>query len=268
MRQVLYIISFFIIPNLFAQNTKKQEVNKELEKIVSEANSLFHYRMMEWWASELTEKNKELDILVADYIIYHDAENLYFVLVDDTYKQKLGTYYINTKNNETNIQFDSIQGSLSKKETKLLRIKNKMEQNASKIANMKIIEREGYSVSTILMEQKRGYNLYLLTNTSELGIIPLGNDAVFYGNNRGEIKKWEWYHENLTPIPVSREGNQLATHKHKKGQVLISPTEIANFRLYGMLYGMLKMSILVEDKGVILEYDANENLIHAFYPKK
>ena len=268
MRQVLYIISFFIIPNLFAQNTKKQEVNKELEKIVSEANSLFHYRMMEWWASDLTEKNKELDKMVADYIIYHDAENLYFVLVDTTYKQKLGTYYINIKNNETNIQFDSTQGSLSNKERKLLRIKNKMEQNASKIANKKIIERDGYSVSTILMEQKRGYKLYLLANTSEAGIIPLGNDAVFHGNNRGRIKDWTWYHEDLLPMPVSKEGSQLATHKHKKGQVLISPTEIANFRLYGMLYGMLKMSILVENKGIILEYDANDSLIHAFYPKK
>ncbi|HLW14186.1 MAG TPA: hypothetical protein VKX30_01655 [Flavobacteriaceae bacterium] len=268
MRQFLYLIPLFIIPSLFAQNTKQQEVNKELKKIVSEANSLFHYRMMEWWASDLTEKNKELDKSVADYIIYHDAENLYFVLVDATYKQKLGTYYINTKNNETNIQFDSIQENLSKKESKLLRIKNKMEQNASKIANKKIVEREGYSVSTILIEQKRGYKLYLLANTSEAGIIPLGNDAVFHGNNRGRIKKWTWYHEGLLSMPVSKEGSKLATHKHKKGQVLISPTEIANFRLYGMLYNMQKMSILVEDKGMILEYDANDSLIHAYYPNK
>lgn len=246
----------------------QQEVNMELKNIVSEANRLFHYRMIEWWGSDITEKNRDLDKLVADYIIYHDSESLYFVLVDDTYKQKLGTYYINIENNETNIQFDSTQGRLSRKERKLYRIKNKMEHNASKIANKRIIEREGYSVSTILIEQKKGYKLYLLANTSEVDIIPLGNDAVFYGNNRGGIKKWEWYHEGLLPIPVSREGNQLATHKHKKGQVLISPTEIANFRLYGMLYGMLKMSILLEDKGIILEYDAYDSLIHAFYPKK
>lgn len=246
----------------------QQKANKELKDIVLEANMLFQYRMMEWWASDITEKNKELDKLVADYIIYHDTENLYFVLVDDTYKQKLGTYYINVKNNKTNIQFDSIQGSLSKKERKLLRIKNKMEHNASKIANKKIIDRDGYSVSTILMEQKRGYKLYLLANTNEVGIIPFGNDAVFHGNNRGRIKKWTWYHEDLLPMAVSKVGSQLATHKHKKEQVLISPTEIANFRLYGMLYGMLKMSILLEDNGLIIEYNANDNLIHAFYPKK
>lgn len=267
MRQFLFLIGFLIIPNLVAQNTVQQELNNELESIVSEANRLFHYRMIEWWGSDITEKNKDLDKQVADYIIYDDAENLYFVLLDESFKRKLGTYYINIENPKTNIQFDPTEGSLSKKERKLFRIKNKMERNASKIANKKIIERDGYSVSTILIEQKRGYKLYLLANTNKVDIIPLGNDAVFHGNRRGRIKKWVWYHEGLLPMPISREGNQLATHKHTKKQVLISPTEIANFRLYGMLYDMQKMAILVEDKGVILEYDADESTIQAFYPK-
>lgn len=268
MRHILYMIGFFIAPNLLAQNIKLQKVSTELKNIALEANSLFHYRMIEWWGTDNIKKNKALDKLVADYIIYHDSENIYFVLVDDTYEQKLGSYYMNIKRKESNIQFDSLQGRLSRKEKKLVRIKNKMEQNISEVAKMNIIERDGYSVSSVLMKQKNGYKMYLLTNTNEKGVIPLGNDAVFYGTNQGKIKKWERYHDNLLPMAVSREGSQLATHKHKKGQVLISPTEIANFRLYGMLYGMLKTSILIESEGIIIKYDANDNTIHAFYAKK
>lgn len=240
----------------------------ELEEVVAEADKLFAYRMVEWWGSELTEKDKELDQQVADYMIYHEGKKIYFVLIDHTYKQKLGTYSVNFNSEDATISLDSTQGKLNRKERKHYRVHQRMTKNANEIANEKIIEQEGFSVSTILIKQKRGYRLYLLANTKEINIIPLGNDAVFYGNNRGKVKSWEWYHEELLPIPISREGIRLTTHKHEKGQPLISPTEIANFRLYGMLYSMLQMPILVEEEGLLLEYEVYDNIINTFYPKQ
>jgi len=267
MRHFLYLLSFLITPSLFAQNEKQLQVERELNEVVQEANKLFSYRIMEWWASDLTEENKELDKLVADYILYHDAENIYFVLLDETYEHKLGTYYLNTYEGDGNIQFDPSKGKISREEKRLYRIKNKMEQNAGKLINEKIDYKDGFSVSTVLIKQRRGYKLYLMANTSEVGVIPIGNDAVFHGNKRGRIKSWEWFHDELLPIPVSREGVRLATHKHSVNKPLLSPTEIANFRLYGMLYRMLQMPILAIDKGVLLEYGSVDNVAHAFFPK-
>lgn len=267
MRFFFYIIWFFLAPTLLAQNAKQLKMNNDLKEVVMEANMLFSYRIIEWWGSDLTEENKYLDNQVADYLIYHDRENLYFILLDETYKYKLGTYSLSITNADANIQFDATQQKLNRKERKLYRIKNKMELNASKLVNEKIIEKEGFSVSTVMIKQNNDYTLYLMANTSEMGIIPIGNDAVFHGNSRGRIKNWEWFHEELLPIPVSRDGVRLATHKHQEGQALISPTEIANFRLYGMLYDMVQMPILAIDKNVLLEYDAHDNTVHAFYPK-
>lgn len=240
----------------------------ELEEVIAEADKLFTYRMVEWWGSELTEKDKALDAEVADYMIYHEDKTIYFVLIDHSYKNKLGTYSVDFNSDDATILLDSTQGKLSRKERKHYRVHQRMTKNANEIANERIVERENFSVSTILIKQKRGYKLYLLANTKEINIIPLGNDAVFHGNNKGKIKKWEWYHEDLIFVPISREGIRLATHKHEKGMPLISPTEIANFRLYGMLYSMLQMPILIIDEGLLLEYEVYDNIINAFYPKQ
>lgn len=267
MKYLLYLICFVLTPTLFAQSAKKDIISKELKEVVKEADLLFSYRLMEWWGSELTERQKELDKQVADYILYHDADKLYFVLLDASLQYKLGTYYLPLGVSNGDIQFDPTREKLSRKERKLYQVKYKMEENASKIANERIIARDGYSVSTILIKQKRGYKLYLLANTSEINVIPIGNDAVFQGNNRGRIKNWEWFHDELLPIPVSREGIKLATHKHQDGQAILSPTEIANFRLYGMLYNMMEMPILAVEEGLLLEYDASNNVIRKFQPK-
>lgn len=269
MKQLLYLISFLITTSsLVAQNANQLQIEKELKEIVAEANRLFSYRVMEWWASDLTEQNKELDRQVADYILYHDEENIYFVLLDETYENKLGTYYLSTFKSDGKIQFDSTQGKISREERKHYQLKNRMEKNAAKLVNEKIDYKEGFSVSSILIKQRRGYKLYLLANTTEIGIIPIGNDGVFNGNNRGKIKSWALYHNELSAIPVSKEGVKLSMHKHDENQPLISPTEIANFHLYGMLYNMTQMPIIDISKGIIIEYDALENVAKAFYPKK
>src|SRR5699024_9621370 len=156
----------------------------------------------------------------------------------------------------------------NKQERKLYQIQNRMNQQASELVKKELVEKEGFSVSTILIKQKRGYKLYLLSNTRDVDVIPLGNDAVFHGNNRGKIKKWNWYHKELLPIPISREGIRLATHKHGESQPLISPTEIANFRLYGLLYWMLNLPILIENEGLLLEYESYDNRVNAYYPKQ
>lgn len=268
MKYFLYITLLFCTPTLLAQSKKQLDVEKELKEIVKEADMLFTYRMVEWWGSEFTEDDKELDRQVSDYLIYHDSDKFYFVLIDDSYKNKAGTYFIDFNNEEANIQFDSTQSKLNKQERKLYQIQNRMNLQASELVKKELVEKEGFSVSTILIKQKRGYKLYLLSNTRDVDVIPLGNDAVFHGNNRGKIKKWNWYHKELLPIPISREGIRLATHKHGKSQPLISPTEIANFRLYGLLYGMLNLPILIENEGLLLEYESYDNRVNAYYPKQ
>jgi len=267
MKYTLYLILFLVTPSLFAQKPKQEKLNKELKEIVEEANLLFSYRMMEWWGSELTEKQEELNKEVSDYILYHDAKNIYFVLLDDSLKHKLGTYYLPLGDTSGNVRFDSTQEKLSRKESRLYQVKHKMDVSAGKLAHEKITTKDGYSVSSILIKQKRGYKLYLMANTSEINVIPIGNDAVFQGNNRGRIKSWEWFHEELLPIPASIEGIKLATHKHEDRQALLSPTEIANFRLYGMLYNMKEMPVLSVEAGLLLEYNTLGNAVHLFQPK-
>lgn len=268
MRYLFLLISFFMIPKAFTQNRAQKKLRTELKEVVAEADKLFAYRMVEWWGSELAEKDKELDAQVADYLIYHEDKKIYFVLIDDTYKQKLGTFFVNFDEEEAKIRLDSTQGKLSQKERKHYRVHQRMNKKAGRLIKENLVEREGFSVSTILIKQKKGYRLYLLANTEEINIIPIGNDAVFYADNQGKIKNWEWYHDDLTPIPISKEGVRLATHKHKEGLPRISPTEIANFRLYGLLYNMFQMPILVEEEGLLLEYEAYDNIINSYYPKQ
>lgn len=267
MKSLLKLYLFFCIAPVISQTTDQLNIEKELQAINNKADLIFQYRMAEWWGSEFTEKDKELDEQVADYIIYHDAEKLYFVLIGHSKQHKIGTYSIEIENEDANIQFDPTQKKLNRLERRTYQIQNKINTQVYDLVHSDLIDKNNFSPSIVLIKQRRGYRVYLLSNTSNLEIVPLGNDAVFYANNRGKIKKWHWYHKELLPIPANKEGKQITTHKHSDSSFLISPTEIANFRLYGVLYDKLEMSILNEKNGLMIVYDTFSNQTYALYPK-
>lgn len=267
MRHFISILSFFFIHTLFAQNKPAQAIEQTLEETLYEADQLFTYRMMEWWSNDLISKNDVWKTQVADYIIYHDKHELNLVLIDSSYQNKIGSFHLDIDSEDTDIRIDSTKRPLNQMELNHYQVYQKMLYSISKTLKEKVEEIEGFWIGSIMIKNDIGYKLYLFSNTSRPNIIPLGNDAVFYADEQGKVLNQKWYHDGLIQIPISKEGKRISTHKHEKHQIHISPTEIANFRFYGLLYGMLQLPILVPEEGLLLEYNALENKIHRFYSK-
>lgn len=267
MRHIFTILSLFLVQNLFAQENTPRNAEIDFQQIQLDASQLFAYRIFEERVNKLIAEDKDLHSKVADYFIYHDENNLYMVLIDKSNKNKLGEFYFD-KNGTLEILFDSQKQPLNEEELKHFQVNKRMLKSITKEVKERTEVRDGFWVNTILIKQDVGYKLFLFADTNLPEVIPIGNDAVFIGDENGKVISSEWFHDGLAPIKVNHDSELLRTHKHEKEQAIISPTEMAIFYFYGMLYEVKQMPILLPNEGILLGYDIEKNKIFVFYNKK
>ena len=56
---------------------------------------------------------------------------------------------------------------------------------------------EGYDPNFVLTEHDGGYKLFLMMGTQLRGVIPFGNDYIFFADSMGTITHWRQLHRSL-----------------------------------------------------------------------
>lgn len=262
MKKLLFILFILISPIGTAQTFKSEkELNKKIQSILDEADLLYKYRITEWLGIDFTEANEELSFDNHDYLVYKKGKDFYFILIQDGSLTKTGTYKVNLKNDaEWEVIYEDKEKKLNRKERKLYTKKLYIQNEVTETTKNFLDEQPNFSLSSHIIPRFGGYKSYTFIDTSIQNIIPIGNDGIFYTNRRGKIKAYEWFHLAIMAIDAKEESSRVATHKHNL-QSFISPIALANFKLYGNLYGVHKMPILLHHMPLLLEYNAKENKI-------
>lgn len=263
----LIIFLFALMPYLtLAQEFKSEKaIDKKLKNTLKEANLLYQYRLTEWIGIELSEKNESIEGENLDFIIYKKRKNFHFVLLDTKENKKVGTYTIHYDNKEWNADFDNSSTKLSKKEAKLFALKSNIEEEIIQLTETLIEERENYSVSGVLIPGFRNHKYYVFLNTALANIIPIGNDGIFYTTKKGKIKGYEWFHMGIVELHT-QDTKVVDTHKHNL-QSFISPIALANFKLYGQIYQVERMPILLPNVPTYIEYNSDKNTLQRLKTK-
>lgn len=129
---------------------------------------------------------------------------------------------------------------------------------------------EGYDLNFVLVEQDPGYKLYLMMGTRYPGVIPLGNDYVFFADSHGRITGWRQLHKSLLATDSGDEeirrrfidGQVRAVmHSHSASEPLITSTDICQMRLYGPMYGVDTLKVYSPSLETYFVYTVGANEI-------
>lgn len=257
----LFAVLLFLSCCAFAQPGKltEKKLNMKLDSILVEGNLLFYYEKATWIAYDMALENPVIRNKFESYLTYQTGKAIKTIIIGKNLENCVAEYSFITDYDTPDI-VQLTERELSTYEKKLIYMRERiMSQLGKDEYDLRIPE--GYSLNFILLPYGKKYKLYVLAGTSQLNIIPFGNDYLFIADDYGNIERWRKFHTGLIPTQTEFEGSKVRelTHSHVKDNPLISATDICTFMLYAPLYDLERFSVYAD--GRYMTYDLESNSI-------
>lgn len=251
--------------NVFSQ---QENLQLKLDSIVEEANLLYYYEKAVWSSTDLLLTNNELKMNYGGYVVWHSNDTVLVIYIDKTQTKSIAKYsFTNTDlDNPFLIEIENLP--LTGLEQELLDIKIKVINQLSK-RKYKVSIPQGYNPNFVLIKEIDGFKLYILMGTSTSGIIPFGNDYLFWTDLTGKISNWKKFHSRMIPAQSKGPNGEKvisAIHSHLKTTPYITATDICTFRLYGEFCEMEEFMVLCTATGKYYKYNIKTNKIEITEP--
>jgi len=263
----IILLSFLgtLFLNAFSQETN---IQFKLDSIIEEADLLYSYEKAIWKATDLLMADSKLNKNYGNYIVTHSNDTVITVFIDKNQKQKIATYSFLKSNLSSPFKTEIDQSHLSNAEQELYEIKIKIINQLSE-KKYEVSIPQNFNANVVLLKEPEGFKFYVLMGTTESGIIPFGNDYLFWADSKGTITNWQKFHSRLIPAQSKApKGEKVvsAIHSHLKTTPYITATDICTFRLYGSLCGMEEFMVLSTATGKYYKYSLNTNKIEVVEP--
>lgn len=237
---ILFFLSTILL-NAFSQDNNLQF---KLDSIVKEADLLYSYEKAVWNASDILMSDSKLKNNYGGYVVSHSNDTIIVTFIDESQKQKIAKYFFTNSNLNTPFNSEIGLSPLTNLEQELLDIKVEMLNQLSDSKYNVTIPQE-FNPNFVLIKEDTVFKLYMIMGTSVSGVIPFGNDYLFYANSKGEITFWEKFHSGMIPVMAEMDGLKVAesTHSHLRTTPYITATDICTFRLYAQYTELEKFSV-------------------------
>lgn len=264
-RIIILILFATIYLNAFSQD---ENLQLKLDSIINEADLLYNYEKAVWNATDLLMTNTKLKKNYGGYVVSHSNDTIFATFIDKSQTQKIAKYFFTTAN--LNSPFNSEIGlsSLTNIEQELLDTKIKIINQLSD-KKYEVSIPQNFNPNFVLIKEKEVYKLYILMGTSESGVVPFGNDYLFWADLNGNITKWKKFHSRMIPVQSKGPNGEKvlsAIHSHLKTTPYITATDICTFRLYGGLCEMEEFMVLCTATGKYYKYAIKTNKIEITEP--
>lgn len=262
--------SILIILGTLFLNAFSQDENLQLkfDSIIKEADLLYSYEKAVWSASDMLLTDSKLKKNYGGYVVSHSNDTIFTTFIDKSQKQKIAKYFF-TKSN-LNSPFNSEIGlsTLTNTEQELLDVKIKIINQLSD-KKYEVGFPQNFNPNFVLIKDKEEFKLYILMGTPESGIVPFGNDYLFWADSNGTITNWKKFHSRMIPAQSKGPNGEKvlsAIHSHLKTTPYITATDICTFRLYGGLCDMDEFMVLCTATGKYYKYSIKANKIEIVEP--
>lgn len=239
-----------------------KEFQQKLDSIKAEGNLLYSMENASWNSSDLLNKNKKVRDIAGNYLTYksNDTVKTVYLNID----QNLVVAEYSFKNNLKNAVKENFrQRKLNDIETNLRNVREKILSQLSD-PKYEVGAPEGYTLNIIIIPFNEGYKTYLIPGTSQSGIIPFGNDYLFYSDKEGKISSSKRFHSRLIPTMTAMAGEgtmTMTTHSHLRTNPFISATDICTFKLYAPLTTLDEFSVYSPALGVYMKYNYKKDIL-------
>ena len=261
-RTSLFIFFILFCAGMFAQNKMTlREMKQKTDSILAEADLLYRFEKAAWIATDSARAKPDLQSKLGTYVLYQVQDMLIVAFinrnVDTCIYEAIFSPYL-----EAPVKQTITNRALNETEKKLISVMTK--------AQKPIIDKkyplscpEGFKFNMQLIPCDNGYKLYLLTGTTQMNIIPFGNDYLFRTDKEGNILGWRSFHSSLLVQPVTINGQKITrlSHSHLAREPFISATDICTFRLYGSYYGLNEFSVYSPAFSLYFTYKLDSNTI-------
>lgn len=251
--------------NAFSQD---KDLQFKLDSIVKEADLLYSYEKSVWNASDLLMANSTLKNNYGGYVVSHSNDTIVTTFIDKSQKQKIARYFFSKANLNSPFNSEIEVSPLTSLEQELLEAKIKIINHLAD-PKYEVVIPESFNPNFVLIKVKEGYMLYILMGTFESGIIPFGNDYLFWTDSEGTITNWKKFHSRIIPTQSKGPNGEKvvsAVHSHLKTTPYITATDICTFRLYGELCGLEEFMVLCTATGKYYKYSLKTNKIEITEP--
>lgn len=262
MKTIILLTVLFFCTLLNAQSKMSEtQIKEKLDSILLEGNLLYRYEKAAWISVDMAKEKKEVKKEFFSYLVYHENDTVRALILN---KKSECIYELRFV-----FQFDNpiselvLTRALSIKEQKMLTTKTTIIKN---IVDQKIPIGcpDGYGLNMILMPKDEGYKLYIITGANKSGIIPFGNDYLFFTDDTGNILSWKRFHSRLIALDSKGPDGEVVremVHSHLRTEPFISATDICTFMLYAKLCGQTSFQVLSTELGKYFRYRLDRNTI-------
>lgn len=256
----IFLLLIFVPFSFFA---RAQEFNhqEKLDSILLEANLLYNYEKAVWNASDLLNDNKKLRKRNGGFVVYHQEDSIWVSFFNQDHESIIARYHFVNKDMEKPYSAQLEETKAKNIENNLLKIKNTIiDQLSDEEYNVSFPK--NFNPNLILIPEKESYKLYIIMGTSNEGLVPFGNDYLFWADGKGKVIKWHKFHSKLIPARSEIPGigtTVSSSHSHLRSTPYISATDICTFRLYAGYTELESFSVYSPAFKTTFVYDLKEN---------
>ena len=264
MKKIVLLFCIFAVTTVFGQvKLSHAEIMQKTDSILEEGNLLYRYEKAAWVSTDLAMSLKDVKESFGGYLIYQSGDSIKAIILG---KEPGTCIYEMTYLNDVATPYKEllVNRKLNDVEEELQSIKLKIVKEAL-TPKYNVTSADGYHLVIELIPCSSGYKLYILNGTSRQGIIPMGNDYIFFSNENGDITSWRKFHSVLIPTRTEIKGEKIieSTHSHLPAEPFITATDICTFKLYGHYYGMKRFKVVSTALSKCFTFDADKNSIEA-----
>lgn len=219
------------------------QIKAACDSVVAEGNLLYRYEKAAWEATDIGLANEEVRKNLFNLLVYEQRDTIKVCLLDQTLHSICEVSFAGRDNGAQIVSFTS--RPLSDRETEVFLLKNKLIDRVTS-GGYGVGVPDSFGLNFVLLPAEQGYRFYILTGTSKSGIIPFGNDYLFFVDSAGKITDWRKMHTILLPLSNEVDGLKVkrTIHTHRPEEPYITATDICTFKLYGPLCGQESFTIV------------------------
>lgn len=225
------ITLFFLLLSLHLYGQKVPE--KELAEIYAEGVKLFELEMASWVGSDIFVELEQAPRNAVGYFSYADGPKVVCLFYTDEKPSKVAcTITFEEDFNPENAEVDLQSRELTAKEKKIHLLRERAISILMKDERVTYVENASLNLIPILDGKES--KVYVLTGPKEHGKVLFGNDFMLTFNEKGDLKDFHAFHQNLMVVPAEvEEGAEASVHTHLASSGdLMSPTDVCTLLLY------------------------------------
>lgn len=255
-----------LLLNYFALHSFGQvDLNIESQNILEKGFKLYKLERSAWISSD-SIVNKIKDINISGFVSYFDTNTIKVIFYEKINDDDFLIHFTLEYDTSIKVKYLNINDHKRKPESEE---KNYIELRESTLDLISHFEKlytnyENTGKNIAILKEKGKYKIYLMTGSTEYGILPIGNDYEFECKENSTIIEFVCkIHQNYLPINLIDipKNIKASMHTHSnKSSDFITPTDICTMMLYKDFF-TIKEHIVVSGKYVSVFNNENLKLL-------